>query len=262
MFVYSLCSDSIAPANRATMPGVVSLPPSHILPRRESVVMACGFARASVSSGRWNSGCAQVDAQREVNDLTRAEAQDRPYSHNDDQEHSADGMQLATASTDGTVKLWDLGTGKEICTLRGRAYGFGDCRLGYNRDGTRLVSVGVDGIRMWDTATKRIVPTFKGHQEYLRAVAFRPAGQRIAILNDDSIMQTIDPTNGNVDRTFAGHAESRIAYSPDGKFMVSGGEENTVQLWDADSGKLLRTLTGHTDSVFAAAFSPDGRDRN
>ena len=91
---------------------------------------------------------------------------------------------------------------------------------------------------------------------------FRPAGQRIAILNDDSIMQTIDPTNGNVDRTFAGHAESRIAYSPDGKFMVSGGEENTVQLWDADSGKLLRTLTGHTDSVFAAAFSPDGRDRN
>ena len=177
------------------------------------------------------------------------------------------GKRLATAATDGTIKVWDPATGKEICTLRGKAYGSGHVRLCYNRDGTRLVSVGPDGIRMWDTATGKTVPTFKGCREYVRAVAFRPDGQRIAIVNNDLVVQTVESVTGNVDRTCESRAASvtDIAYSPDGKLLVTGGAyngengENTVQLWDADSGKPIRTLVGHTAFVMSAVFSPDGR---
>src|SRR5262249_22091346 len=61
---------------------------------------------------------------------------------------SSDGKHIASASGDGTVKLWDAVTGQEIRTLRGHA---GEVtNVTFSPDGRLLASAGADGtVRLW-----------------------------------------------------------------------------------------------------------------
>jgi WD40 repeat protein len=52
---------------------------------------------------------------------------------------------------------------------------------------------------------------------------------------------------------------SQLAYSPDGKYLATAGPGTDLLLLDAAGGEVVRTLRGHGSSVFAVAFSPDGR---
>ena len=65
---------------------------------------------------------------------------------------SPDGLRLASASFDHTIKLWDVATGKLERTLRGhkeRAYS-----VGFDKDGTHLVSASADKTAIiWDVAS-------------------------------------------------------------------------------------------------------------
>jgi WD40 repeat protein/serine/threonine protein kinase len=61
---------------------------------------------------------------------------------------SPDGRRLATASADRTVRIWDLGTGREILKLSG---GPNVNTLRFVPDGSRLIGASTDrSIRVWD----------------------------------------------------------------------------------------------------------------
>ena len=50
-----------------------------------------------------------------------------------------------------------------------------------------------------------------------------------------------------------------VAFSPDGARIVSGSHDKTVRVWDAVLGnELIPPLRGHTNTVQSVAFSPDG----
>ncbi|MGV8124874.1 MAG: protein kinase [Candidatus Xenobiia bacterium LiM19] len=50
-----------------------------------------------------------------------------------------------------------------------------------------------------------------------------------------------------------------VAFSPDGRFLASGSEDRTVRIWEIPEGREAHRLTEHDDWVFALSFSPDGR---
>ena len=75
---------------------------------------------------------------------------------------SPDGTRLASASMDGTVKVWDAATGQETLTLQGHAKGVRS--VCFSPDGTRLASASMDGtVKVWDVATGQELLTLQGH---------------------------------------------------------------------------------------------------
>jgi hypothetical protein len=61
---------------------------------------------------------------------------------------SPDGSRLATASDDGTARLWDVASGKPLIVLRGHPAPV--VAVAFSPDGSRLATAGADGTaRLW-----------------------------------------------------------------------------------------------------------------
>jgi WD40 repeat protein len=96
------------------------------------------------------------------------------------------GEQIATASQDGTARIWDVESGQDSQRLEGHGKGIvggvyeGVLGFGYNPDGSRLVTAGADKTaRIWDAATgQELIATG------LTRAVFSPDGRFIATGSD------------------------------------------------------------------------------
>jgi WD40 repeat protein len=180
---------------------------------------------------------------------------------------SPDGRRLASAGADGTVRLWDTPTSKEIFSLQGHTgpvWG-----VAFSPDGRRLASAGQDGtVRLWDAASDQPLRKLKEHTGVVWGVAFSHDG-RLASAGQDGTVQVWNAATGQKLATLEGHTGDvfGVAFSPDGRRLASAGKDRTVRIWDAANGAgawspdhaPARVFQGHTGEVVAVAFSPDGR---
>ena len=169
---------------------------------------------------------------------------------------SPNGRQLATASADSTVRLWNASTGKALRTL---THTDDVNAVAFSPNGTQLATTENNTARLWDTSTGKALRTLTGHTGSVYAVAFSPDGTQLATTSDDGTVRLWNASTGKALRTLnrTGFVYA-VAFSPDGTQLATPGGDNTARLWDASTGKLLRTVTGHTGGVNAVAFSPDG----
>ena len=101
---------------------------------------------------------------------------------------SPDGLTLATASNDGTLKLWDVVSGEEHATLPAYA----DLPMNpisennilgsaFRLDGERLVAVGMSEVpKVWDVASGEMIKALYGHDYNVPGVAMSSDGARFA----------------------------------------------------------------------------------
>ncbi|KUJ23842.1 uncharacterized protein LY89DRAFT_726897 [Mollisia scopiformis] len=115
-------------------------------------------------------------------------------------------------------------------------------------------------IKLWDTKTRALLQTFKGHTAWVWSVAFSPNSQRLASSSYDHTVRLWDINLGTLQQTLKGHEDSvrTVTFSPNSQQLVSLSSDGNIRLWDANSGVLLQTLGGHKDSVTSVVFSPDG----
>jgi WD40 repeat protein/predicted Ser/Thr protein kinase len=173
--------------------------------------------------------------------------------------YSPDGTRLASASFDGTLKLWDARSGSELATLRGHT-GWVSA-VAYSPDGARLASASDDKtVKLWDARSGSQLATLRGHTSEVMSVAYSPDGTRLAGASEDKTVKVWDARSGTELASLRGHTSwvSAVAYSPDGTRLASASQDTTLKLWDARSGSELATLRGHTNLVTAVAYSPDG----
>jgi len=98
---------------------------------------------------------------------------------------SPDGQTLASGSSDATIKLWEVRTGKLLTTLEGHSDWVGS--MAFGPDGQTLASGSNDNtIKLWEVRTGKLRATLAGHSRWVQSMAFSPDGQTLASGSNDT----------------------------------------------------------------------------
>src|SRR5204863_201999 len=99
---------------------------------------------------------------------------------------SPDGKKLLCASAEGTLKGWDISTGRETLAIVGDTHYFGT----FSADGNRIVSgegkFGAPGqVKVWDASSGQESQALEGHKDSITSLAVRGDGKWIVSASQD-----------------------------------------------------------------------------
>lgn len=176
---------------------------------------------------------------------------------------SPDSKQLATASSDGRIRIWDVMTGQILHSLTSDKQGIGSKHINsvaWSPAGDLLLSGEFNAIRFWDAKTGEEVRVFEDKNDAV-VVNWSPDGTRFAwgnVIPDASVhVWDIRTMQEQLSLSGHGHSVTDFAWSPDSTILASGGENNFVRTWNAATGAEIYILTYHTDPITGLAWSPD-----
>src|SRR6266496_2254743 len=130
---------------------------------------------------------------------------------------SPDGSRLTSTSWDGTLKLWELESGRCLQTLEEHTERVQ--ALAWSPDGGTLASGGWDTtIRLWDGQECTSRGVLQGHSGIVYGLAFTPDSRHLLSGSDDGTLRLWDVESSQCVRVLKGYAASLydIAWSPDG----------------------------------------------
>jgi WD40 repeat protein len=170
-----------------------------------------------------------------------------------------DGTALISGGYDGSLRFWDLGTGRQIRLIKASSLPI--WTLDLSPDGVHMAAAGEDKIiRIWDVRASGSPTQLRGHGLNVWEVRFSPDGKRLASGSFDKSVRLWSVATGRQLKVLNGHTQAVVGldFSPDGKLLVTGGDDAKIRYWRASDGKLLKTVDNgrHVDKI---AFSPNGR---
>jgi WD40 repeat protein/serine/threonine protein kinase len=170
-----------------------------------------------------------------------------------------DGTMLASASQDGSVRLWDVATRRAVLSLK--EFEAQVTSLAFTTDGALLAAASDDDrIQLWDLATQRQVDSWQDAAREKR-IAFTPDGKLLASGGARGPIKLWDIPTRHKRASLPGPGGwLSVAISPDGRTLAaSSGVDATVRLWDMATQQEIAVLRGHKANPTSVAFSPNGK---
>jgi WD40 repeat protein len=156
---------------------------------------------------------------------------------------SLNGQYLATASDDGTARLWDL-QGNQLVVFQGhedRVYS-----VRFSPNGQYLATASSDGTaRVWDLQGNQL-RVFQGHQGWVTSISFSPDGQLLATASSDGTARLWDLQGNPIGQPLQGHEDwvNSVSFSPDGQLLATASGDHTARLWDLQGNPIGQPFQG------------------
>jgi len=164
---------------------------------------------------------------------------------------------LATASLDGTCRIWDPRTDirqRILAEHVGPVWW-----VGWTPDAARLATAGEDAtVRIWDAPTGMLVRSIATHAGPVRWVEWSATGTLLATAGDDRTTQIWDHDGSIRLGTLASHVRpaARVAWAGSGNRLATVSPSRVPQVWDASTGRLLRSLVADATPAQRVAWCP------
>jgi WD40 repeat protein len=170
------------------------------------------------------------------------------------------GERLASASYDGTARIWDVASGRELQVLRGHTIGISRVEFGAEHGAEVVTASDDETVRRWDPSTGELLATLPGTGN-VRSLVRSPDGRTLAAGTEDGNIYLFSDDLPEHARVLRGHrmAVWSVAFDAKGERLVTGSFDRSAWVWDIATGLPLATLEGHTEEVWDARFLPDGR---
>ncbi len=172
-------------------------------------------------------------------------------------------QRFAAAGHDWKIAVWDAATTSGPFGVL-EAHDSAVQSLAFSMSGSRpmLASGSADKtLKIWNLETLDRVRTYRGHRDYITAVAYSSAGREIASASLDGNVRIWSGRSSRLTRSLSGHdgKANALAFAPSGDLLASGGGDGKVRIWDFKKSRTPKTLPSHSGEITALAFSPDSQ---